>query len=173
MAQTTFQGPVKSINGFIGAGVGNVVSLTADTTLTVADHAGRILTCNDADGKFTLPTIDATADANGTGPGNDPNNTNNLGATFTFIIETAATDLDVKTDGTDKFVGGAYIGIDDSAAGKTFISGATNDVITLNGTTQGGLAGSIIKCTAMADNKYHVEAQLLGSGTLVTPFADA
>ena len=95
MAQTTFQGPVKSINGFIGAGVGNVVSLTADTTLTVADHAGRILTCNDADGKFTLPTIIATADANGTGPGNDINNTNNLGATFTFVVETAATDMDV------------------------------------------------------------------------------
>jgi len=67
MAQTTFQGPVKSINGFIGAGVGNVVSLTADTTLTVADHAGRILTTNDADGKFTLPTIVPTADANDIG----------------------------------------------------------------------------------------------------------
>ena len=172
MAQTTFQGPVKSINGFIGAGVGNVVSLTADTTLTVADHAGRILTCNDADGKFTLPTIIATADANGTGPGNDPNNTNNLGATFTFIVETAATDMDVLTDGTDKFVGGGYIGVDDSA-GKTFISAAANDVITLNGSTKGGLVGSVIKCTAMADNKYHVEAQLLGSGTLVTPFANS
>ena len=172
MAQTTFQGPVKSINGFIGAGVGNVVSLTADTTLTVADHAGRILTCNDADGKFTLPTIIPTADANGTGPGNDINNTNNLGATFTFIVETAATDMDVLTDGTDKFVGGAYIGVDD-AAGKTFISAAANDVITLNGSTKGGLAGSVIKCTAMADNKYHVEAQLLGSGTLVTPFANS
>jgi len=172
MAQTTFQGPVKSINGFIGAGVGNVVSLTADTTLTVADHAGRILTCNDADGKFTLPTIIATADANGTGPGNDPNNTNNVGATFTFIVETAATDMDVLTDGTDKFVGGAYIGVDD-AAGKTFISAAANDVITLNGSTKGGLAGSIIKCTVMADDKYHVEAQLLGSGTLVTPFANS
>ena len=172
MAQTTFQGPVKSINGFIGAGVGNVVSLTADTTLTVADHAGRILTCNDADGKFTLPTIIATADANGTGPGNDPNNTNNVGATFTFIVDTAATDMDVLTDGTDKFVGGAYIGVDD-ATGKTFISAAANDVMTLNGSTKGGLAGSIIKCTAMADNKYHVEAQLLGSGTLVTPFANA
>ena len=96
MAQTTFQGPVKSINGFIGAGVGNVVSLTADTTLTVADHAGRILTCNDADGKFTLPTIIPTADANGTGPGNDINNTNNLGATFTFVVETAATDMDLS-----------------------------------------------------------------------------
>ena len=173
MAQTTFQGPVKSINGFIGAGVGNVVSLTADTTLTVADHAGRILTCNDADGKFTLPTIIPTADANGTGPGNDINNTNNLGATFTFVVETAATDMDVLTDGTDKFVGGAYVGIDDSAGGKTFISAAANDVMTLNGSTKGGLVGSVIKCTAMADNKYHVEAQLLGSGTLVTPFANS
>jgi len=172
MAQTTFQGPVKSINGFIGAGVGNVVSLTADTTLTVADHAGRILTCNDADGKFTLPTIIPTADANGTGPGNDPNNTNNLGATFTFIVETAATDMDIKTDGTDKFVGGLYIGVN-NATGKTFISGASNDVITLDGSTGGGIAGSIIKCTAMADNKYAVEGILLGSGTLATPFADA
>ncbi len=172
MAQTTFQGPVKSINGFIGAGVGNVVSLTADTTLTVADHAGRILTCNDADGKFTLPTIIATADANGTGPGNDINNTNNLGATFTFIVETAATDMDVLTDGTDKFVGGAYVGVDD-ATGKTFSSGASNDVITLNGSTKGGLAGSIIKCTAIGSAKYAVEGITLGSGTLVTPFADA
>ena len=172
MAQTTFQGPVKSINGFIGAGVGNVVSLTADTTLTVADHAGRILTCNDADGKFTLPTIDATADANGTGPGNDPNNTNNLGATFTFVVETAATDMDIKTDGTDKFVGGVYIGVN-NATGKTFISGATNDVITLDGSTGGGIAGSIIRCTAIADNKYAVEGILLGSGNLATPFADA
>ena len=172
MAQTTFQGPVKSINGFIGAGVGNVVSLTADTTLTVADHAGRILTCNDADGKFTLPTIDATADANGTGPGNDPNNTNNLGATFTFVVETAATDMDIKTDGTDKFVGGVYIGVN-NATGKTFISGASNDVITLDGSTGGGIDGSIIRCTAIADNKYAVEGILLGSGTLATPFADA
>jgi len=32
MAQTTVQGPVKSINGFIRAGVGKLVSLTGDTT---------------------------------------------------------------------------------------------------------------------------------------------
>ena len=172
MGQKTFQGQVKLINGFQGARFWKGGSLTADTTLTVADHAGRILTCNDADGKFTLPTIIATADANGTGPGNDINNTNNLGATFTFIVETAATDMDVLTDGTDKFVGGAYVGVDD-ATGKTFISAAANDVMTLNGSTKGGLAGSVIKCTAMADNKYHVEAQLLGSGTLVTPFANS
>jgi len=126
------------------------------------------LLCNDADGKFTLPSIVATAP----GRDDDPNQTNNLGATFTFVIETAATDLDVLTDGTDKFVGGLYTGVN-NATGKTFISGASNDVITLNGTTKGGLAGSIITVTAIASAKYAVEGIILGSGTLVTPFADA
>lgn len=168
MAKSTFSGPIQSLAGFISAGNANVVSLTADTTLSVNSHAGKILTCNDADGKFTLPSIVATAP----GSNDDPNQTNNLGASFTFVIETAATDLDIKTDGTDKFVGGLYLGKSD-AAGKTFFSGATNDVITLNGTTKGGIAGTVIKVTAMASAKYLVEGIVLASGTVVTPFADA
>ena len=154
--------------GFISAGVNSSVSLTADTTLTVDAHAGKILTCNDADGKFTLPSIVVTTPSDPT----DPNQANNVGATFTFFVETAATDMDILTDGTDKFVGGVYTGVDD-ATGKTFISAASNDVITMNGTTKGGLVGSIVKCTAMASAKYAVEGIILGSGTLVTPFADA
>ena len=168
MAKSTFSGPVKSLSGFISAGNAAVVSLTADTTLTVAAHAGKILTTNDADGKFTLPSIVATAP----GSDDDPNQLNNLGASFFFVVVTAATDMDIKTDGTDKFVGGLYTGVND-ATGKTFISGASNDVITLNGSTKGGLAGSIIKVTATASAKYAVEGITLGSGTLVTPFADA
>jgi hypothetical protein len=168
MAKSTFSGPVKSLAGFISAGVNSSVSLTADTTLTVDAHAGKILTCNDADGKFTLPSIVVTTPSDPT----DPNQANNVGATFTFFVETAATDMDILTDGTDKFVGGVYTGVDD-ATGKTFISAASNDVITMNGTTQGGLVGSIVKCTAMASAKYAVEGIILGSGTLVTPFADA
>tara|TARA_R100000655_G_C2868754_1_gene172948 strand:+ start:47 stop:553 length:507 start_codon:yes stop_codon:yes gene_type:complete len=168
MAKSTFSGPVRSISGFISAGNTAIVSLTADTTLTVDAHSGKVLTCNDADGKFTLPSIVTTAPTDPT----DPNSLNNLGATFIFIIETAATDLDIKTDGTDKFVGGLYTGVN-NATGKTFISGSSNDVITLNGSTKGGLAGSIIKCTAMGSAKYAVEGITLGSGTLVTPFADA
>lgn len=163
MAKSTFSGPIRSKAGIFNAGSDSVVSLTADTTLTVDAHAGRILACNDADGKFTLPTI-LSSPLRLT--------LNNLGATYTFFIETAATDLDILTDGTDKFVGGIYTGVN-NATGKTFISGATNDVITLNGSTQGGLAGSIIRVTAVADNKYAVEGITLGSGTLVTPFADA
>ena len=168
MAKSTFSGPVKSLAGFISAGSSSVVSLTADTTLTVEAHAGKILTTNDADGKFTLPTIVATSPSDPT----DPNQLNNLGATYFFVVETAATDMDILTDGTDKFVGGLYTGVDDST-GKTFISGASNDVITMNGSTKGGLAGSIVKVTAIAAAKYAVEGIILGSGTIVTPFADA
>ena len=168
MAKSTFSGPVQSLAGFISAGNANVVSLTADTSLTVASHAGKILVTNDADGKFTLPSIVATAP----GRDDDPNQTNNLGATFTFVVVTAATDMDIITDGTDKFVGGLYTGVDD-ATGKTFISGSSNDVITMNGSTKGGLAGSIVRVTAMASAKYAVEGLILGSGTIVTPFADA
>ena len=168
MAKSTFSGPVQSLAGFISAGNANVVSLTADTSLTVASHAGKVLITNDADGKFTLPSIVATAP----GADADPKQTNNLGATFTYIVVTAATDMDILTDGTDKFVGGLYTGVDD-ATGKTFISGSSNDVITMNGSTKGGLAGSIVKVTAMASAKYAVEGLILGSGTIVTPFADS
>ena len=168
MAKSTFSGPVRSLAGLINAGYNSVVSLTADTTITVASHAGRALLTNDADGVFTLPSIVVTEPTDKT----DPNQLCNLGAQFTFIVVTAATDMDIVTDGTDKFVGGLYTGVTD-ATGKTFISGASNDVITQNGSTKGGLAGSIITVTAIASAKYAVEGIILGSGTLVTPFADA
>ena len=169
MAKTTFSGPVRSLAGFITAGSPSVVSLTANTTLTVAAHAGKILLTNDADGVFTLPSIDVTTPTDAT----DPNQLNNLGATFTFVVVTAATDMDIVTDGTDKFLGMVYTGITTAATGKTWVSAATNDVITQNGTTKGGVAGGYIRITAIASAQYFVEGMLLGSGTIVTPFADA
>ena len=172
MANTTFSGPVRSLNGFISFGPKAVVSLTANTTLTVAAHAGRILTCNDADGVFTLPTILASS-ASAVAGANDYNVLSNLGATFTFLVETAATDMDIKTDGTDKFYGGLYIGAN-NATGKTFISDeSSNDVITQNGTTKGGIAGGWLQITAIANDAYYVKGTLLGSSTLATPFADS
>ena len=170
MAQTTFSGPVRSLGGFISAGSTSFVSLTANTTLTVAAHAGKVLLCNDADGVFTLPSIVTTTPTDPT----DPTQTNNLGMTFTFVVVTAATDMDIKTDGTDKFLGMVYTGITTAATGKIWVSDvSSNDVITQNGSTQGGVAGSVIRITAIASAKYFVEGTLLGSGTIATPFADA
>ena len=172
MAKTTFSGPVISKNGFQNFGPGMTVSLTADTTLTVATHAGKILLTNDADGKFTLPSINVNSNG-GTAGDNDFNNLNNIGATFHFYVETAATDMDILTDGTDKFKGGIMIAVDDGSK-KAFIPGASNDVITMNGSTKGGIVGSVVSITAIDTATYLVHnSLLLGSGTIVTPYADA
>ena len=172
MAKTTFSGPVISKNGFQNFGPGMTVSLTADTTLTVASHAGKILLTNDADGKFTLPSINVNSNG-GTAGDNDFNNLNNIGATFHFYVETAATDMDILTDGTDKFKGGIMIAVDDGSK-KAFIPGASNDVITMNGSTKGGIVRSVVSITAIDTATYLVHnSLLLGSGTIVTPYADA
>jgi hypothetical protein len=169
MSQTTFSGPVRSLGGFITAGVNSSISLSADTTLTVAAHAGKIILLNDADGKFTLPSIVSTTPTDPTSPNQD----NNIGASFFFYIETAATDLDILTDGTDKFKGAAMVAVDDGSK-KAFFPAAANDVMTLNGSTKGGLVGSVIQVTAIDTASYLVHnTLLLGSGTIVTPFADA
>ena len=57
---------------------------------------------------------------------------------------------------------------------NTFVPASANDVITMNGSTKGGIAGSIITITAIDTATYMVsDALLIGSGTIVTPFADA
>jgi len=177
MANTTFSGPVRSKNGFQSIGPGAVVALTAATNLTVADHAGRILTMDPVGTPtaITLPTINATADSAVAGA-NDPNNPSTIGTTFEilFIDEFTGT---ISTDGTDKFVGSVMVGVDDGSK-KAFVPAAANDVVNLNGeagagnATKGGLIGSRIKFTATADNTYMVEGLLIGDGTIVTPFGN-
>ena len=172
MANTTFSGPVISKNGFIGTGPGSTVALTANTTLTVNDHAGRILLTQDADGIFTLPSINANANG-ATAGSTDYNNLNNIGASFYFYVDLTATDVQIVTDGTDKFTGAAMIAVDDGAK-KAFFPAASNDVLSMNGTTTGGIVGSVIQVTALETAQYLVHNTLiLGSGAIVTPFSDS
>ena len=171
MANTTFSGPVISKNGFIGTGPGSTVALTANTSLTVNDHAGRILLTQDADGIFTLPSINANANG-ATAGATDYNNLNNIGASFYFYVDLTATDVQIVTDGVDKFTGAAMIAVDDGAK-KAFFPSTDNDVLSMNGTTTGGIVGSVIQVTALETAQYLVHNTLiLGSGTIVTPFSD-
>ena len=177
MANTTFSGPVISKNGFIGFGPGMSKAINstglgaAGLPLTVADHAGRLLISQDADGIFTLPSINANANG-ATAGSTDYNNLNNIGASFYFYVDLTATDVQIVTDGTDKFTGAAMIAVDDGAK-KAFFPGASNDVLSMNGTTTGGIVGSVIQVTALETAQYLVHNTLiLGSGTIVTPFSD-
>lgn len=177
MAQTTFQGPVRSLAGFISQGPATVVNLANGTntvTLDVATYAGKTIRTNDATLVITLPTINVTPNPVTSGPGQDPNTVNNVGTTYTFVVETAATALAIKTDGTDKFVGSVLmVDTDSSGAMAGFAPASSNDVINLDGSTTGGIAGSTITVSVLAANKYMVTGVLLGSGTVATPFADA
>ena len=178
MANTTFDGPVRSRSGFQSIGPGAVPALTLATDLTVKDHAGRLLTMDPTGTPtaITIPAINASTDSASAGPGRDPNNPSTIGTTFeiVFIDEFTGT---ISTDGTDKFVGSVMIGVNDGAK-KAFVPAAANDVVNLNGeagasvATKGGLTGSRIKFTATAENTYMVEGLLIGSGTIVTPFSN-
>ena len=177
MARTTFQGPVRSLAGFYSQGPATVVNLANGTntvTLDVATYAGKVIRTNDATLIVTLPTINATANPSSSGPGQDPNTLNNVGTTYTFVVETAATAVAIKTDGTDKFVGSLLlVDTDSSGAVLGFAPASSNDVINLDGSTTGGAVGSQITVTVVAANKYMVSGVLIGSGSVATPFADA
>lgn len=177
MALTTFQGPVRSLAGFINQGPATVVNLANGTntvTLDVATYAGKTIRTNDATLVITLPTINATPNPVTSGPGQDPSTSNNIGTSYTFVIETAATAVKIQTDGTDKFVGSLLMVATDAAGATTaYAPAAANDVINLDGSTTGGIAGSTITITTLAANKYMVTGVLLGSGTVATPFANA
>ena len=172
MARTTFSGPVVSQRGFVAAGPDEVVNITAETTLTFAAHAGKVIKVNDADGAITLPTI--KADSKGASAGdNDPNVNSHLGAVYKFFVGTDCSDCDIKTDGTDKFVGHATVVNVADGTNSSFVPGSSNDVISMNGGTTGGDKGSTVTITALEDNVYLVEAVLSGTGTEATPFADS
>jgi|TARA_X000001316_G_C902499_1_gene20250 hypothetical protein len=176
MANTTFDGPVRSKNGFINLGPAAVKAETLATNLTVAAHAGRLVTMDPAGTPtaITLPAIISTADSAVAGPGSDPNNANTIGTTFEILFIDNFTGT-IKTANTaDKFVGAATVGITASVAGKQFQVQTNDNEVNLNGeagsATTGGLKGSRIKFTAIAANLYAVEGQLLGNGTIATPF---
>lgn len=179
MARTTFQGPVRSLTGMFMQGPGAVVNITASTTLNPVDHGGRIIAVGGtlaSDIVLTLPTIDASTDPITSGPGSDPNTTNNEGVVYTIWVPTtiATSSLKIGTNGTDKYIG-SVLSIDTDSSGATvgFTPGATNDFINLNGGTTGGVAGTWVEIVAIAALKYAVTGVVLGTGTVATPFADS
>ena len=179
MAQTTFQGPVRSLGGFYQQGPASIVDITASTTLNPVAHGGRIISVGGslaANVVLTLPAINTSANSVTSGPGQDPNTLNNEGVTYTIWVPTtiSTSSLKIGTNGTDKFVG-SVISVDTDTSGAVvgFTAASSNDFINLNGTTTGGVAGTWIQIVAVAANKYVVTGVVNGSGTVATPFADS
>ena len=178
MANTTFDGPVRSRNGFQSIGPGAVDANTLATNMTVANNAGRIMLMDPATTPtaITLPGINSTADGETSGPGSDPSNPNTIGTTFEILFTDDFTGTIQTSNPADTFVGMITAGIDASTAGKQWVPAAANNEINLNGeagaavATTGGLKGTYLKFTAVAANLYFVQGLTNATGTLATPF---
>ena len=177
MANTTFQGPVTSKNGFITTGPANVVDADASVSLTVATHAGRIVHNNAAGAvTYTLPALNATADGASSGPGSDIDNLNNIGATFTIVNSITKTgSLIVQVANSNDIMTGSATIVDTDTDDNTegFVTAAASDTITLNGSTTGGVTHATITCTAISSTKWSVSVVTGGTGNLATPFSAA
>jgi hypothetical protein len=138
-------------------GSDSVVPITASTTLTKEEHAGRIVAASAAAGlTVTLPA------ATGTG---DP-------YTIFFAATVTSNDYIVQAaSSSDVFLGGVSISTD--IAGVTMLTAATTDTITMNGSTTGGLLGSFVRLTDVASGQFMLEGFLKSTGTEATPFSAA
>jgi len=74
-------------------------------------------------------------------------------------------------DGTDKFIGFARSLMTTAATGVDWFPGAANDELNFDGTTTGGIVGTLVRITAVASAQYFVEAYIKSSGSQATPFA--
>lgn len=154
MGSTTFSGPVTSKAGFITGTDANILTEAATLAVTQEAHSGRIINLGVASG--TTVTLPAATGTN---------------AMYRFLVTVSVTsnnDIIKVANATDVMVGTA------SVAGTTGVSFGTlpaSDTITMNGSTSGGLAGSYIEVTDIAAGIFVVRGNLLGSGSVVTPFS--
>lgn len=138
---------------------GQVVSGSGATVTLAADQCGATVLLDRAAGiVFTLPAPSA-------------------GCRFSFYTPTTVTSnnykLSTATQGTDFFVGG-YTNVDtdtSNAVAAFTCDGATHDNFTMNGTTTGGIKGTVITVTAISTTLWSVEGMNLGSGTVATACA--
>jgi len=136
---------------------GGVVNLTAATlTVTAAKHAGRVITCNKADGiTITMPAALGTGDV------------------YTIsVITTATSDIVIQAASSADVFNGAVL-ISSDIAGVTMLAAATTDTITLDGAEQGGLVGSSIRLTDVAVGVFMLGGALTSTGSEATPFSAA
>jgi hypothetical protein len=138
--------PTTRVGVLVGAS-----SLTMDATMS-----GKVIACGAAE-DFVLPTITS----------------GNLGMTFKFVVITTATSLTITAAATQLLRGG--VSVMSTAVGAendAFSADGTDDlIITMNGTTQGGIIGSWVELYALSTTAWVVNGGLIGSGTIVTPFS--
>jgi hypothetical protein len=136
------------------------VSLNVSTTISQALHESRYILMGGAGAArtFTLP--------NATGSG----------AIYRFVVGAVNTsNYLIKSNRGADVLKGQVINTNSGSSGaaRGWYPGATDDTITLNGTTTGGAnVGDWIEVVDAAANTWVVNGVTTGTGTVTTPFSD-
>ena len=142
---------------------GRIVTLTGDTTVSVAVHEGKICLLGevggDAAAAITLPAATGS------------------GAVYKFIVSVVNTSgYTVQVTTTDIMQGQIITAStgDTPDLGQPWVTAADSDTITLDGTTTGGVSiGDWIECIDVLSAKWAVYGVTTTSGTEATPFSAA
>ena len=100
------------------------------------------------------------------------------GAKFRVMVGTTISSTSFKlqvANGTDTMAGHITTSIATGAAGADFgeaLTG-TDDTITCNGTTTGGIAGSYVEAQDVATNLWLINGALIGSGSITSSVSAA
>ena len=161
LAGTAFAATADEINRAADLST-RIVPLAVTTILTEASHEGKTIVMSGAGGArtFTLPAATAA------------------GGRYRFVVgEVNTSNYLIKAAvGTDLFEGmiiGASTTDSATDAARTWLSGATDDTVTLNGTTTGGVAiGDWLEFEDISATGWAVRGMITQSGTEATPFSD-
>lgn len=148
-----------SLAGSISPQSASVIDANASTLALTAAQSGSIVLLDRAAGvTVTLPTCAK-------------------GLTYTFVVKTAVTSnaykVITKTTASEFIIGGvALVEASDTNSGLgAFFDGSTDVAISSNGTTTGGIIGTVFTLTAISSTQLAITGVVAGSGTLATPAA--
>lgn len=135
-----------------------VVNVTAATlTLSIASHDGKIVTLNRAAGQaVTLPAASGS------------------GAKFKLFVGTTITSNSTTikvANSSDIMAGNAIQAADAGSTANMWETGASDDTVTFNGTTTGGIKGDTVELEDVAANVWSVRVVGSATGTEATPFS--
>ena len=182
MARSTFNGPVRSLNGFITTGNNNAKAISSGTTngaTNIDDYQGKVCSITDQAAVFNLPEI--VTDTGSDAQKKSPNTTSTIGYEYSFLFSESLTSTNTFTlnAGTaagrstaDQMNGIAWYSnsATDPAANASWGSNGY-DTLTLDATTRGGLIGTYVTVRAVAANVWVIQAMMNGNGTMVTPWS--
>ncbi len=134
-----------------------VIAITAATTLDGDAYAGRTVNLNSATGRIvTLPAATGS------------------GQTYTIVVGTTVSSGShvIRVASASDIIQGV-VSVSTDAAGVTIPTATDSDTITMNGSTTGGLRGSLVELQDVASGLWSVRGSLVSTGAEATPFSAA